>query len=441
MRAIVTPEHMRAIDAAATEPFDVLVERAGRAVARAARRLLGGTYGRRVVAIAGAGNNGADARVAARVLRAAGVHVRVVAPDVAAIEACDLVIDGAYGTGLSRAYVPPLIEPGTPVLAIDIPSGVDGRTGQEHGRALAAAETITFVAHKPGLLNEPGRSLAGEVTVAEIGLDIDAADGWLVDADDVATWVPQRPCDAHKWKNAVQVVGGSPGMHGAPSLAARAAMRSGSGYVRCAVPSVAAITAVDEVVYHQLPETSWAAPLVADPMLDRFGAVVVGPGLAPSAEVRELIRGIEVPVVIDGGALRSLDGITLRPHHVLTPHDGEYRAICGSPPDNDRMFAAQSLADELGATVLLKGPMTVAAAPGAVPLVVAHGDSRLATAGTGDVLAGVVGALLAQGVAPQLAAAAGAWVHADAAKTQPWHGTVASDLLDHLPHSISSLHL
>ena len=126
---------------------------------------------------------------------------------------------------------------------------------------------------------------------------------------------------------------------------------------------------------------------------------------------------------------------------MLTPHDGEYLAIYGSSPGSDRMFAAQTLADDVGATIVLKGPMTVVAAPGATPLVVAHGDNRLATAGTGDVLAGVIGALLAQGMAPQFGAAAGAWVHAAAAKAQPWLGTIASDLLDHLPHSISSLHV
>ena len=158
MIPVVTPDEMRAVDAAALEPVDVLVDRAGRAVARAAVRMLGGVYGRRVVVVAGPGNNGADGRVAATVLERRGVRVQVVSPDeLDVLVGIDLVIDAAYGTGLSRPYEFPEVAPGVPVLAVDIPSGVDGLTGESLGRPRRADETVTFAALKPGLLHEPGR--------------------------------------------------------------------------------------------------------------------------------------------------------------------------------------------------------------------------------------------------------------------------------------------
>ena len=169
MIPVVTPEEMRAVDAAAPEPVEVLIDRAGRAVARVAMRMMGGTYGRRVTVVAGPGNNGADGRVAAAALERRGVRVRVISPDDRGpLVGVHLVIDAAYGTGLSRPYVFPEVGPGIPVLAVDIPSGIDGSTGQLLGRPQGADETVTFVALKPGLLHEPGRSLCGRVNVMPI---------------------------------------------------------------------------------------------------------------------------------------------------------------------------------------------------------------------------------------------------------------------------------
>ncbi|MGH9183450.1 MAG: NAD(P)H-hydrate epimerase, partial [Acidimicrobiales bacterium] len=228
----MTPAEMGEIDAASSEPTEVLVGRAGAAVARAAVAVMGGSYGRRVVVVAGKGNNGADGREAARRLRRRGVRVAVV--DAAAtgprLPPADLVIDAAFGTGLRGGWEPP--DPGrTPVLAVDIPSGVAGLTGEVRGGALAAGRTVTFAALKPGLLLGAGAALAGEVEVADIGLDTSAARAHLVTDGDIAAWLPRRPVETHKWRSAVWVVAGSAGMAGAAGLAAGGALRAGAGYV------------------------------------------------------------------------------------------------------------------------------------------------------------------------------------------------------------------
>jgi NAD(P)H-hydrate epimerase len=202
---IVTPEEMAAIDAAAPEPTDELIERAGAAVARAALELLGGAYGRRVVVVVGKGNNGADGRAAARRLGRRGVRCLVVdaAGAPAALPGCDLVVDAAYGTGFRGTFDPPTLpDPPPPVLAVDIPSGVSGLTGEATGRPWAARRTVTFAARKPGLLLAEGAELAGEVTVADIGLDTSRARAHLVTAGDVAAWLPDRPRNTHKWRSA-----------------------------------------------------------------------------------------------------------------------------------------------------------------------------------------------------------------------------------------------
>lgn len=447
MRPIVTPEEMRVIDAWAPEPEEVLIGRAGAAVARAARRLLGGTYGRTVVVIAGKGNNGADGRVAARLLADRGVRVRVVeAPEAGAdrrIAGADLVIDAAYGTGFHGAWRPPAVGD-TPVLAVDVPSGVDALTGRADGPVLAATRTVTFAALKPGLLIPPGRDLAGEVELVDIGLDVSTAHAHLVEAADVAGWWPQRPTAGHKWQQAVRIVAGSPTMTGAAVLASRAASRAGSGMVALSVPGQIVTTAPAEIVQRTIPRIEWSSAALDS--LDRFHAVVVGPGLGredgTTAETRRFVLEAPLPMVVDGDALFALawngDGAAalLRRRHaatVLTPHDGEYKLLTGEAPPGDRLVAARRLAADSGCVVLLKGPATVVAEPHGATLVVDAGDPRLATAGTGDVLAGIIGALLAGGLRPAHAAAAGAWVHAMAARHGHRRGFVAGDLPDLIP--------
>lgn len=440
MLAIVTPAEMRAIDDAAPEPVEVLIERAGRRLARSARQMLGGVYGRRVVAIAGPGNNGADARVAARMLNAAGIRTMVIDPTEHALPDADLVIDGAFGTGISRPFEAP--KTAAPVLAVDIPSGVDGLTGELVGAPMRATHTLTFAALKPGLLLHPGADYSGNIEVADIGLDTSRAQSWLFTRGDAIRSVPTRQPDDHKWRRAVTVVGGSPGMAGAPLLAAEAAFRTGAGYVRAQLPGGESPTRRSEIVMQPLPSQGWSHAALDD--IRRFHAVVLGPGLAlgGDADVAAFLAGIaaETPVVVDGTALRLLGNRPqLRPSVILTPHDGEFAALTGAAPSADRFAAARYLAAQTNATVLLKGPLTIIATPDGRTLAVGHGDARLAVAGSGDVLAGAIAALAAGGLEPAMAAALGAWVHADAGHQLPPLGGIASDLLGGLAHSVSDL--
>lgn len=445
---------MRAVDAAAPEPTSVLIERAGRAVARAAVQMMGGTYGRTVHVIAGPGNNGADGRVAAATLVAKGVRVRVYDAFAmpSALPSADLVIDAAYGTGFRETWNPPDVGD-TPVLAVDVPSGVNALTGEAVGDVLAATRTLTFAALKPGLLFQPGSELAGEIELADIGLGNAAArhaHAHLVQPGDVVAWVPSRTTKAHKWRAAVRVVAGSTGMTGAAQLAAHSAMRTGAGMVHLSAPGTLVVQAPVEVVQRPLPLRGWAHEVLDS--LDRFHALVVGPGLGRDDETtlqtRLLAVDAPIPTVIDGdglfamawnadGAAALLKGRTAPT--VLTPHDGEFTLLTGAPPGADRMDAARRLAADTGCVVLLKGAATVVADPDGNVLVITTGDARLATAGTGDVLSGIIGALLAGGVTAFHAAAAGAWLHGQAAQFAPARGMVASDIPDHLPTVLRDL--
>jgi NAD(P)H-hydrate epimerase len=399
--------------------------------------------------VAGKGNNGNDGRAAARLLERRGVRTVVIpvaeAPE--RLPASDLVIDAAFGTGFHGEYRPP--DPaGAPVLAVDIPSGVDGLTGAVGAGAVQAVRTVTFAALKPGLLFHPGRALAGEVVLADIGLDVSRAPVGLVERADVAAWVPPRSPDAHKWRAAVVVAAGSPGMTGAAHLAARAAQRAGAGMVRVASPGLDHDPGLPtEAVGIATPPAGWDT-VVLD-QLDRARALVLGPGLGRSAPsetaVLQVVASARVPVLVDGDGLSALgddpaaalagrSGPT-----VLTPHDGEFARLAGHPPGDDRLAAARGLAASTGAIVLLKGPTTVVAHPDGRALLSTAGDARLATAGTGDVLSGVIGALLAQGVPAFEAAASGAWLHGRAARRGPRRGLVASDVVAGLPVALDEL--
>lgn len=446
----MTPAEMREIDRTAGVPVEVLIARAGAAVARAARTMLGGTYGRTVDIVCGPGNNGADGRVAAARLAADGMRVRL--HDAACCPAWlvdgDLVIDAAYGTGFRGAWEPPEVGD-VAVLAVDIASGVDAATGTISGPCLRATRTVSFAAAKPGHFFGAGRMLTGSLSVADIGLDVSAATIAVVEGSDVADWLPRRRPDAHKWSHAVRIVAGSPGMTGAATLVATAAQRSGAGIVHLSCPGVDSGAPL-EAVGRRLPAHEWAGEVLAD--LHRFDALVIGPGLGrddrmvPSAA--GLIADAAVPVVIDGDGLFALawnaDGApaVLRDRGrdtVLTPHDGEFALLTGAPPGPDRMLSARELAAHTGAVVLLKGPVSVIASPEGRVLLMADGDERLATAGSGDVLAGIIGAFLARGLDGFHAAAAAAWVHAAAARANPVAGVIASDLVAMLPSVVSAI--
>jgi hydroxyethylthiazole kinase-like uncharacterized protein yjeF len=442
VQPVLTIAQMQTVDARAlaTTPIEQLVERAGTAVARAALDLMGGAYGRRTVLICGRGNNGADGRVAARLLARRGVHVTLLAPgEVEAIgftgSPVDLVVDAAYGTGFRGTYTAPRVADGMPVLAVDIPSGVDGDTGRADGAVLPADATVTFVALKPGLVQGDGVALAGEVRVIDIGLAFDGFDVAVVDDGDVAALVPARDPEGNKWVAAVLVVAGSPGMTGAAALSARAAYRAGAGMVRLGVPGGdPSDLPAGEAVGIALPDGRWfEAALRAS---ERCHAVVVGPGLGRAegtdVEVRRLIGSSLVPVVVDADGLNALGRVdatlSARSPVVLTPHDGEYSRLMGCAPGPDRIDAARRLATASGTVVLLKGPTTAVADPSGRVLLARTGTPSLATAGTGDVLSGIIGALLARGVPPLEAAALGAHIHGRSAALGHQSGLVAGDL-------------
>ena len=451
MIPVVTPDEMASIDADAPEPVEVLIGRAGAAVARAASAMLGGHYGRRVVVLAGPGNNGADGRDAARRLHRRGVRTVVLdaTERPTALPPADLVIDAAFGTGLSRPFEPPSPD-GTPVLSVDIASGVRGDSGEVLGGALVADRTVTFAALKPGLLLGDGPARCGEIDLVDIGLDVSRASAFLLTDESAGERIPRRPRDAHKWRAAVLVVAGSPAMPGAAVMATAAAQRAGAGMVQVATPGRSTSAGPTESVAIPVPESGWAEAILGGAIdLSRVDALVIGPGLGASMatrhEIRDLLARVDVPVVADGDALTALGsdaaaviGRRSAPT-ILTPHDGEFARLAGESPPPDRLGAVRSLAAATGAVVLLKGPTTLVADPGGEVRFVTAGDERLATAGTGDVLAGTIAGLLANGGEPLDAASVGAHVHGRAGTDGPTHGLIATDVIDTLPSVLSRL--
>ena len=442
MIPVVTPARMAEIDAAAPEPVEVLIERAGAAVARAAVEMTGGTYGRRVVVLAGPGNNGADGRAAARRLRRRGARVRVLSATDAPEElpAADLYIDAAFGTGLSRPYRPPRRGDGdAPVLAVDIPSGLDGLTGESLGGPVwTARRTVTFAALKPGLLFGSGPVACGDRTVADIGLEVgdDDRDACaLVTASDVEA-LPAGTGATHKWHEAALVVAGSPGMGGAASLACSAALRSGARMVHLSAPASAGLASPVEVVRSEPPPAVDAG---------RFRVCAAGPGLGTDEQAVARLAdalGLGLPTVVDADGLRLLHNPAVAAvmdqrrsrsvPTVLTPHDAELEAVTGSRPGPDRIAATRAAAAQTQAVVLLKGGPTVVADPQGRTRIVSSGDSRLASAGTGDVLTGMIAGRLAAFGPERLLdrVAEAAHLHGRAAAVIGGARLVASDLVD-----------
>ena len=474
MQPVLTPDEMGAADArtiAAGTPVEVLMERAGHAVAWAVRTRLRGLYGRRAVVVCGKGNNGGDGVIAARVLRQWGARVDEFhladgvprAGFARALARADVVVDAMYGTGFrgelegdARTVADALRDFDGAVISVDIPSGVQGLTGEARDAAVRADETVCFAAYKPGLLFEPGRSLAGRVHVVDLGIAVsDLARAWVTEAADVASWLVPRSPDSHKWRTGCFVVGGSGGMTGAPSLVSHAAMRAGAGIVWCGVPGADAAARLSgtEVIAKALaatPDGSLSDGAAKDVLdhLDRFRALAIGPGLGRSpttaAAVRRIVAGARLPAVVDADGIHAVgdDPALLRIRSdatILTPHEGEYAALRGGPPGPDRLAAARALAADSGAIVLLKGPGTVVAAPDGRACICPTGGPWLATAGTGDVLTGVITGLLARGLEPFEAAAAGAFVHGLAADAAGHTGLMAGDLVSAIPRVLVDL--
>jgi NAD(P)H-hydrate epimerase len=425
-----------------------LMKRAGAAVARGARSAY--PEARRFACVCGGGSNGGDGRVAARLLREAGLE----ADETTEPDGYDVVVDALFGTGFHGEPRPEAAEliarmnaASAPVVAVDLPSGVDASTGEVAGAVVDAELTVTFHALKLGLAVGPGRFHAGRVVVADIGLEEVATENRLA-TEALLALVPRRGTRDTKYTaGAVVVVGGAPGMTGAAALTARAALRADAGYVTLAVPAES-LPAVEQLALEPV-KLGWdedgAVKRIAE-AAERAGALAVGPGLgrggARRALVRELLERVPLPAVVDADGLFDLEPFEREAPWVLTPHAGELARLLGTESEwvgAHRLRAAQDAAERYGAVVLLKGPDTIVAAPGGGVVVCGLGPPSLATAGTGDVLTGIVVAFLAKGIEAQTAAAAAAIAHGLAARlVEPQEGLVASDLLETLPRALGA---
>jgi hydroxyethylthiazole kinase-like uncharacterized protein yjeF len=434
VRPIITPSEAARLDQNSTEPIDLLMEKAGRSVALAAVGM-GAGYGTRVTVLAGPGNNGGDGYVAARLLRQRGVGVellelgepgtepartamsraRAAGVRIAALgppHRTDLVIDALFGGGF-RAGMPGVvndwIEASLPVLAVDVPSGLDPLSGEIAEKAFRATRTVTFHALKVGHVMGSGPDVCGILTVADIGLE--GGDPELLLTEEVDAPRPSRARTAHKWSaGSVLVVGGTSGMTGAAVLAGKAALSFGAGAVGLAVPAEAsevAAMAAPELLHYPI-----------DDLPQRFDVLLIGPGLGVDRAdlAAKLISSWEGPVVVDADGLAAVaaDRALGGQGAIVTPHAGEFERLTGQPPT---YTAARDLASRIEATVLLKGNPTFIS-DGGVPWVVNTGGPELATIGTGDVLAGMSAALLARGLDPAVAARSAAY----------WHGRAGSGL-------------
>ena len=426
-----------------------LMERAGTAVANEAMRAF--PAARSFACVCGGGSNGGDGRVAARVLREAGLE----ATEMADLDRCDVVVDALFGTGFHGEPRPEAAEligrinaAPVPVVAVDLPSGVDASTGEIAGAVVDADLTVTFHALKVGLVVAPGRRHAGRVVVADIGLDdrpteIRRARPSLLDE------VPRRrPGDTKYTAGSVLVVGGQPGMTSAACLAALAALRADAGYVTLAVPHESLPTA--EALALEPVKLAWNDADAVETLTtaaERARALAVGPGLGRSdarrALVRELLERIDLPAVVDADGLFGLEPAVRSAATVLTPHSGELARLLerdASWVDAHRLEAARTCSERFGATVLLKGADTIVCSAGEATVVSDFGPASLATAGTGDVLTGIVASFLAKGLDATTAASAAAVAHGLAATLAPHQaGLVASDLLALVPAVLDRL--
>lgn len=416
MRDVATVAETRAADASAAARVGeaALVARASFGVAAECARLLGSVratavYGAGVCVLAGSGHNAADALAAGQQLRRWGASVVVVRsseragdelwaaaarglPVVSTVPACDLVLDGMTGVGFSgelrgrAAELAAGLAGDALVVAVDVPSGVDADTGAAAGPAVCADVTVTFDRVKAGHVVGAGAELSGAVVVVPVGLDFPAALPVSVpDADDVAGLVPTPGARADKYsRGVVGIVAGSGHYPGAAVLCAGGAVRAGAGYVRYEGDAADAVRA------------AWPTVVVGDGRVDAY---VCGPGAPSVDDVRRVVAS-DVAAVLDAGAL-SLGADALRGRAaptLITPHAGEFERLTGVDPAGDPLGAARRAAADLGVHVLLKGQHTVVAAPDGRALVNPTGTTWLSTAGTGDVLAGAAGALLAAAV-------------------------------------------
>jgi hydroxyethylthiazole kinase-like uncharacterized protein yjeF len=395
MIPILSSSEMRDADARAVGEIgvDALVNAAGTAVGLTAASMLESCYGARVAVIVGPGLNGSDGRVSARWLRSRGARVDIieVAAQPASLDRYNLVIDAAFGLGCSRPYVAPQVGHNTPVLAVDLPSGVESDTGEILGSPLVARVTLALGALKTAHLTGPSAALVGELRFAGLGIVNEFDDG-LIEDSDLASLI-SISSDDHKWVHAVEAFVGSPLMPGAAELVVRGALAGGASMIRLA--SRGDISGSVRLP----PEVVHGIEMTAD---RRCRAVVAGPGLGFDAAswLRERLADVEVPVVLDADGL-DLSLLASAPAPggpwILTPHDGEFARLTGRAVPANRIEAVRSLARDTGCVVLLKGPTTILAHPNGTLRVVMSGTPALATAGSGDVLAGLIAATIARG--------------------------------------------
>lgn len=403
------------------------MERAGRAAAELAMRLLGNRRARLLVC-AGPGNNGGDARVMARTLREQGVAVELVGiEDKVPAGEYGLVVDGLFGIGLTRPLTGAAAElvarinafPG-PVLALDVPSGLDGDTGRVMGIAVRATHTLSFIGGKPGLYTLDGPDHCGEVTVANLGLKLDGFPGALLSIDDFRDCLKPRAGNSHKGSyGSLAIIGGAAGMTGAALLAGRAGLQLGAGRVFVGLLQALAVDPVQ-------PELMLRSP---DNALAQATAAVVGPGLGMSDAALDLVRRVtsaDSSILLDADALNLLAAHPVLAARIarreaatlITPHPAEAARLLGSSTDEvqaDRVGAALQLAQRFKAHVALKGCGTIIAHPDGSWRINTTGNPGLASGGTGDVLSGFIGALLAQGWPPAPALSAAVHLHGAAA--------------------------
>jgi ADP-dependent NAD(P)H-hydrate dehydratase / NAD(P)H-hydrate epimerase len=459
---LLPPGDMARADAEAVRlgtPGPVLMANAGRAVARAARRHFAPC---RVVVLCGPGNNGGDGYIAARLLQQEGWPVVVAAlslprtgtdaawaaslwrgptaPFAAATAArAELVIDAVFGAGLDRdvgGLVAEALGAARRVLAIDVPSGLDGATGAVRGHAPHAALTVTFFRYKPGHLLLPGRELCGELELADIGIPDRVLERMPANtfANVPLLWrLPRPSASDHKYSRGLVTVLGGAVMTGAARLAAAAARRSGAGLVTLAARHGGDVYRAGEPGL--IVSDASLESLLAD---SRRRVWVCGPGLGHD-EARAALPALLAAgraVVADADALTAFAGepAALRGAAVITPHAGEFARVFGEP-GLDRLAAARAAARQTGAIVLLKASDTIIAAPDGYAAINSSAPPWLATAGSGDVLSGLIAGLLAQGMPPWDAAAAAAWLHGRAGVLAGPH-LVAEDLLPVLARAL-----
>ena len=498
LEALPDAAQMRAMDEWAIRergiPSLELMERAGEWLARVvAGRAAEGP----VAVVCGKGNNGGDGFVAARLLREAGRDVRVLAvwpvesvegdagemlrrlPGLApepfapgGLDGAEVIVDAILCTGFegaprepAAAAIEAICAAVAVVVAADVPSGVNASTGEVEGEAVRAAVTATFHRAKPGLWIAPGKAHAGAVHVIDIGMPeggpAEPRIGLI--GDGVLRDLPRRGSDSTKFSSGtVFVLGGSRGLTGAPSMAALAAMRAGAGYVTVGGPTSLELSftvRLLEAMMFGLPEEEGALSREAvEPALEAIecaDGVVLGPGLgkrpAAQAFARDLLAGVDLPLVIDADGLNALAGrfeeVLARRSGaaVLTPHAGELGRLLGVDSKEvarSRLRHARAAAAGAGAFVVLKGDDTLVVSPDGTTAVSPGGAPALATAGTGDVLSGVIGALLAKGMAPFHAACAGVYAHVRAgqiaAAPHGPDGVVASDVIHAIPAALSA---